>query len=66
MSKIASRIVALEKKAPHDVVPHEVRLARFRSKGGVSLSAPRQVLSAEDRERIIVKARALRGRPINA
>jgi hypothetical protein len=66
MSKIASRIVALEKKAPHDLVPHEDRLARFRSKGRGSLSAPRRILSAEDRERLIAKVKALRGRAPNA
>ncbi len=60
MSIIARRISALENKAPPGPLTHEERLARLRSRGqgGLPRSAP--ALSAEDRERLRAKVKAIR------
>lgn len=64
MTRMAGRIVALEKKAPDRALTHEERLARLRRLGRVYLSKSGPALSAEDRERIVAKANAIRGRMV--
>ena len=60
MSNIARRISALETKAPPRSITHEERLARLRSRGQWRIPRSAQALSAEDRERLRAKVKAIR------